>query len=126
MPALAQDSIVIAGLLGAGGAGGHTAHPVRSGVTEQTYENSVYVNTNAQRDRYDRASLKGAKCLDMFAERQAKAMAQQRRIYHQNLRPILDAMQPEHGRGERRLRLPQRQVGGLGVDALRGPPAPTS
>jgi uncharacterized protein YkwD len=55
-----------------------------------TYENSVYANTNIQRAKYDRAALKGARCLDTFAERQARAMAQQRRIYHQNLRPILE------------------------------------
>ena len=54
-----------------------------------TYENSVYVNTNIQRDKYDRVALKGAKCLDTFAERQAKAMAAQRRIYHQDLGPIM-------------------------------------
>ena len=54
-----------------------------------TYENSVYVNTNIQRDRYDRVALKGARCLDTFAERQAKAMAAQRRIYHQQLGPIM-------------------------------------
>jgi uncharacterized protein YkwD len=56
-----------------------------------TYENSVYVNTNIQRDRYDRVALKGARCLDTFAERQGKAMAAQRRIYHQDLNPILKA-----------------------------------
>jgi uncharacterized protein YkwD len=56
-----------------------------------TYENSVYANTSIQRAKYDRAALRHSKCLDTFAERQAKAMAQQRRIYHQNLLPILDA-----------------------------------
>ena len=54
-----------------------------------TYENSVYANTNIQRDKYDRVALKGAKCLDTFAERQAKAMAAQGRIYHQDLGPIM-------------------------------------
>ena len=56
-----------------------------------TYENSVYVNTNIQRDRYDRVALKGARCLDTYAERQATAMAKKREIYHQELRPILKA-----------------------------------
>ena len=56
-----------------------------------TYENSVYTNTNLQRSRYDRVALKGSRCLDTFAERQAKAMATQRRIYHQSLTPILKA-----------------------------------
>ena len=57
----------------------------------QTYETSVYNNTNIQRANYDRVALKGSPCLDTFAERQAKAMAEQRRIYHQDLRPILQA-----------------------------------
>ncbi|HWJ52417.1 MAG TPA: CAP domain-containing protein [Propionibacteriaceae bacterium] len=56
-----------------------------------TYENSVYANTNVQRDKYDRVALKGAKCLDTFAERQAKAMAAKGRIYHQELGPIMKA-----------------------------------
>ena len=56
----------------------------------QNYETSVYTNTNSQRAKYDRVALKGSRCLDTFAERQARAMAKQGRIYHQNLRPILD------------------------------------
>ena len=56
-----------------------------------TYEHSVYINTNIQRDKYDRDALKGGRCLDTFAERHAKAMAAQRRLYHQDLGPILRA-----------------------------------
>jgi uncharacterized protein YkwD len=63
-----------------------SAQASRSG----TYENSVYVNTNIQRAKYDRVSLTGSRCLDTFAERHARAMAAQRRIFHQNLRPILE------------------------------------
>ena len=81
---------VIAGLLGAGALVAIPLTQSAQASPSGTYENSVYVNTNAQRDRYDRVQLKGAKCLDIFAERQAKAMAQQGRIFHQNLRPILD------------------------------------
>jgi uncharacterized protein YkwD len=56
-----------------------------------TYENSVYVNTNTQREKYDRVALKGARCLDTYAERQARAMAKKGQLYHQELRPILKA-----------------------------------
>ena len=56
-----------------------------------TYENSVYANTNIQRAKNDRVKLKGAKCLDKFAERQAAKMADERRMYHQQLGPILKA-----------------------------------
>jgi uncharacterized protein YkwD len=81
---------VIAGLLGAGALVAIPLTQSAQASPSGTYENSVYANTNAQRDRYDRVLLKGAKCLDIFAERQAREMAQQRRIFHQNLRPILD------------------------------------
>ena len=56
-----------------------------------TYENSVYVNTNTQREKYDRVALRGARCLDTYAERQARAMAKKREMYHQDLHPILRA-----------------------------------
>jgi uncharacterized protein YkwD len=56
-----------------------------------TYENSVYINTNIQREKYDRVALKGSRCLDTFAERHARAMAAQRQLYHQKLSPILKA-----------------------------------
>jgi uncharacterized protein YkwD len=81
-------------LLGLLGALGLLAVPLTQSAQASpsgTYENSVYTNTNIQRAKYDRAALRGAKCLDTFAERQAKAMAEKRRIYHQNLAPILVA-----------------------------------
>jgi uncharacterized protein YkwD len=53
------------------------------------YEKSVHAKTNLQRAHRDRVALKGAKCLDKFAERQARAMAKRHKIYHQNLGPIL-------------------------------------
>ena len=53
------------------------------------YEKSVHVNTNVQRSHHGRATLRGAKCLDTFAERQARAMAKRHKIYHQDLVPIL-------------------------------------
>jgi uncharacterized protein YkwD len=81
---------VIAGLLGAGALVAIPLTQPAQASPSGTYENSVYVNTNVQRDRYDRVLLKGARCLDTFAERQAKVMAEQRRIFHQNLRPILE------------------------------------
>ena len=91
MPRLRKIRTVIAGLLGGAALVAIPLTQSAQASPNQTYENSVFDNTNIQRHRYDRASLKGSKCLDTYAERQAKAMAQQRRIYHQNLRPILDA-----------------------------------
>lgn len=57
----------------------------------QKYESSIFTNTNKQRVKDDRVKLKGSKCLDKFAERQAKKMAEQQKMYHQDLGPILKA-----------------------------------
>jgi uncharacterized protein YkwD len=84
-----QILILILGLLGGLGLLAVPLTQAAQASASGTYENSVYVNTNIQRDKYDRVALKGSRCLDTFAERQAKAMAAQRRIYHQNLSPIL-------------------------------------
>jgi uncharacterized protein YkwD len=81
--------LVIAGLLGAGALVAIPLTQSAQASPSGTYENSVYANTNAQRANYNRVALKGARCLDIFAERQARTMAQQRRIFHQNLGPIL-------------------------------------
>jgi uncharacterized protein YkwD len=53
------------------------------------YERSVQVNTNVQRTHSGRVALKSSSCLDRFAERQARAMAKRREMYHQNIRRIL-------------------------------------
>ena len=89
MPRPRKIRSVIAGLLGATALVSIPLTQSAEASPSGTYENSVYSNTNAQRAKYDRVALKGARCLDTFAERQAKAMASQRRIYHQNLSPIL-------------------------------------
>ena len=81
---------LIGGLLGAAALVAIPLSQSAEASPSGTYENSVYSNTNAQRAKYDRVALRGARCLDTFAERQAKLMAEQRRIFHQNLRPILE------------------------------------
>ena len=58
------------------------------------------------------------KCLDKFAERQAAKMANERRMYHQQLGPILKACKLSMVGRERRLRLPQRQGRGQRLDEV--------
>ena len=91
MPGLRKIRIVIAGLLGGAALVAIPLTQSAQASPNQTYENSVFDNTNVQRARYDRGSLKGSRCLDRYAERQARAMAAKRAIYHQDLRPILSA-----------------------------------
>lgn len=82
---------VIAGLLGGAALVAFPLTQPAQASPSQTYETSVYDNTNIQRHRYNRTSLRGSRCLDRYAERQARAMAAKGRIYHQNLWAILDA-----------------------------------
>jgi uncharacterized protein YkwD len=91
MPSLRKIRTLLLGLLGGLALVALPFTQSAQASASGTYENSVYVNTNIQRAKYDRAALKGAKCLDTYAERQARAMAKRGYIYHQNLRPILDA-----------------------------------
>ncbi len=55
------------------------------------YENSAIAHTNAERAHRDRVKLKKSKCLDRFAEKQARAMAASNAMYHQSMKPILDS-----------------------------------
>ena len=91
MPRMNRVRAVAAGLLGATALVAIPLTQVAQASPNQTYETSVFDNANAQRKKYDRVSLKGSKCLDRFAERQAKRMADQQRMYHQHLGPILEA-----------------------------------
>lgn len=91
MPRLNRIRATVLGLVGATGLVAVPLTQTAQATVNQRYENSVFDNTNIQREKHDRVSLKGAKCLDRFAERQAKKMADEQRMYHQELGPILEA-----------------------------------
>ena len=91
MPRMNRVRALAAGLLGATALVAVPLTQIAQASPSGTYENSVYSNTNAQRAKHDRVRLKGAKCLDVFAERHAKRMADQQRMYHQELGPIIKA-----------------------------------
>ena len=69
---------------------GPLAQPASASISAR-YENSAISHTNAERSLRDRVKLEKSKCLDRFAERQARAMAASRTLHHQSMRPILDA-----------------------------------
>ena len=91
MPRFRRVRALVLGLLGATALVAVPLTQVAQASPSQTYETSVYNNTNAQRAKYDKVALKGAKCLDTYAERQARKMADEQRMYHQQLGPILKA-----------------------------------
>ena len=91
MPRFRRFRALVLGLLGATALVAVPLTQVAQASASQTYETSVYNNTNVQRAKSDKVRLKGARCLDTYAERQARRMAEQKRMYHQDLGPILKA-----------------------------------
>ncbi|MEP7738580.1 MULTISPECIES: CAP domain-containing protein [Nocardioides] len=53
------------------------------------YERAAHKKTNAQRTKRDLVALRKQKCVQRFADRQARRMARQERMYHQDLGPVL-------------------------------------
>lgn len=62
-----------------------------SAVTSGTYESDTIKYTNYERTKRGLVALKSSTCLDTYAERQARAMASQARLFHQSMSPILSA-----------------------------------
>lgn len=60
-----------------------------AGLTAGGYQNQAFGATNRVRHHHERAGLRAQDCLQRFAERQARRMARQDRMFHQELRPIL-------------------------------------
>ena len=55
------------------------------------YERSVHKRTNAQRTERDLVALRKQTCVQRFADRQARRMATQERMFHQDLGRVLEA-----------------------------------
>ena len=55
------------------------------------YANAAFRATNDQRAAHDRARLSRGDCVQKFARRQAIKMAEQRRMFHQDLGPVMRA-----------------------------------
>ncbi len=70
---------------------GPLIQPAAAASKSATYENSAIKYGNAERADRDRVKLKKSKCLDRFAEKQARAMAARQVMFHQPMQPILDA-----------------------------------
>lgn len=57
----------------------------------ETYERQAVQATNAARDARDLPALRTDNCLSRFANRQARRMADEQVMFHQDLHPILRA-----------------------------------
>lgn len=67
---------------------GASVQPAAASVSS-SYEHAAQKQTNVERSDRDLRKLKKSSCLDRFAEKQARAMAEQQRMFHQDLGPIL-------------------------------------
>ena len=63
--------------------------PAQAATPTQTYASKIMSATNAVRVNHDLPKFRGNKCVKRFAVRQARRMANQERMFHQNLGPAL-------------------------------------
>jgi uncharacterized protein YkwD len=73
----------------AGATGGHSELTVRRSAA--SYGQTAFTTSNNQRVRHDRSRLSKNDCLQRFAVKQAQRMANQTRMFHQELGPIQQA-----------------------------------
>jgi uncharacterized protein YkwD len=64
------------------------AAPARA-TTVADYQRDIFSATNHQRDRHDLRKFRHQPCVQKYAVRQAKRMAQQERMFHQDLGVVL-------------------------------------
>ena len=60
-----------------------------AGLTAGRYQNQGFEASNRVRHHHERAGFRRQDCVQHFAERQARRMARQDRMFHQELRPVL-------------------------------------
>ena len=63
--------------------------PQASAMSNTTFDRKMFQQTNTSRDFRDIKKLKHHSCLNRYAHRQAKRMAAERRMFHQNLSVVL-------------------------------------
>ena len=63
--------------------------PTSAAMPTDTFGSRLHNQTNQARRTHDIRKLKPGRCLQRFAQRQARRMAKQQRLYHQNLGVVL-------------------------------------
>ena len=56
---------------------------------EDSYQSQIFTSTNDQRDAHDRPAFRRQDCVQRYAERQARKMADAEEIFHQDLQRVL-------------------------------------
>ncbi len=65
--------------------------PAEAGTASADYQQDAFSTTNRHRVENDRVKLRHGACVQRYAVRQARIMAKQERMFHQDLQPILKA-----------------------------------
>lgn len=65
------------------------AAPSSVAMSSSTFDKKLFKQTNTSRDFRDVKKLKYSSCLNRYAQRQARRMADRKKMYHQNLGPVL-------------------------------------
>jgi uncharacterized protein YkwD len=63
--------------------------PAQARTPEGAYQRQVFVATNHQREQHHRADFRRQACVQKYAVRQARRMARQDRMFHQDLARVL-------------------------------------
>ncbi len=65
---------------------------VEEGITQTVakYQRQARAVTNNRREAHDLAKLRAGECVQRFARRQARRMANQDRMFHQDLGPVMN------------------------------------
>ena len=58
-------------------------------AAHKRYANKAFAATNNRRDAHERRALRRNDCVQKWARRQARKMARQERMFHQDLQPVL-------------------------------------
>src|SRR5690606_25316458 len=58
-------------------------------ISVTSFDKKLHKQTNKVRKAHGRKALKNGRCLDRYARRQAKRMARQQRMFHQDLGVVL-------------------------------------
>lgn len=63
--------------------------PSSQAMSVKTFDRQLYKQANKARTVRDIRALKHDRCLNRYAQRQARRMAKKQKMYHQNLTPVL-------------------------------------